>query len=552
MKCLLSSRKWESDRVVSLGENFMTMITAALTQPQKDTFQFLSLRSNSASTEVLGQAVGSSNDSIRLAALQTLVARGGDRDMAMIVEKIDHCSDQEIPLLESQVPLMLAPIEACLADRDPVRMQRALVAIAKLRIGSQFHHVVRVASSPEDPQQMVAVQLLLGLACHYGSQSRRQRVGSTDESREILLSDLWRAMERFHEHRVTQIFDAWLYASHWEDAAFKELFRTERRDTLSKTAIRQLKHSHRSELLELTAGILWSKGPSHEALQLVGERKEEGFPFYLSELMVRFGITPLLNQNLRQKVPMRFLDRYDMKSDSHSIAHRCAMLKLFTASEMTPDRMLASILDLLQTGDAKAEAECATALRSFNSLKPEILLMVLSDHFEAPDIEEYVPPPWKADLRIQLERLLAVYDHQSTGIRFAIEYAFSDFQCEELLNHFDDWPDSHLQAYGKMVRIADRGHVSYLEQEAKSQSNVKRSRAIKEIRFIGSGGRLGELAMEGLQDKSDVVRIEAIYTIAPGLTSSVACEFLNPLLNDEDTNVRVAANFAISQIKDSN
>jgi len=27
MKCLLSSRKWESDRVVSLGENFMTMIS---------------------------------------------------------------------------------------------------------------------------------------------------------------------------------------------------------------------------------------------------------------------------------------------------------------------------------------------------------------------------------------------------------------------------------------------------------------------------------------------------------------------------------------------
>ena len=528
----------------------MTII-AALTQPQKDTFQVLGLRSNSASVDVLGQAVCSPYDQIRLAALQTLVARGGEREMAMIVEKIDHCSDQEIPLLQSQIPLLLAPIEACLADQDPVRMQRAIVAIAKLRISSQFHHVVRVASSPEEPQQMVAIELLSELACHYGSKARRQRVGSTDEARETLLTELWRSMERFHEHRVTQVIDAWLCASHWEDDALKELFRPDRRDSLSKIAIRQLRHSHRREVLELTAGILWSKGPLHDALQLVGERKGASYTSLLSELMDRFGVTPLLSQNLHQGISMRFMEAYDMKSESQSMQHRCSMLKLFTASDMTPDRMLASILDLLETGDPKAEPECAASMRSLSSFKPELVLMVLSDHFEAPDLDAYVPPPWKAELRIQLERMLKSYETQSATIRYAIEYAFSNFKCEELLNHFDDWPDAHLHAYGKMVRIADRSHVGFIEQEAKSQSITKRARAIKAIRFLGSDGRLGQVAMEGLQDKSDTVRIEAIYTIAPGLSRRDANEFLDPLLDDQDANVRVAANFAISQIKET-
>ncbi|MFY7877219.1 MAG: HEAT repeat domain-containing protein, partial [Pirellula sp.] len=110
---------------------------------------------------------------------------------------------------------------------------------------------------------------------------------------------------------------------------------------------------------------------------------------------------------------------------------------------------------------------------------------------------------------------------------------------------------AHLHAYGKMVRIADRSHVEFIEQEAKSQSNTKRARAIKAIRFLGSDGRLGQVAMEGLQDKSDAVRIEAIYTIAPGLSRRDASEFLDPLLDDQDANVRVAANFAISQIKEA-
>ena len=147
--------------------------------------------------------------------------------------------------------------------------------------------------------------------------------------------------------------------------------------------------------------------------------------------------------------------------------------------------------------------------------------------------------------------MLKIYATQSATIRSAIEYAFSDFQCEELLNHFDDWPDAHLHAYGKMVRIADRSHIEFIEQEAKSQSNTKRARAIKAIRFLGADGRLGQLAMEGLQDKSDAVRIEAIYTIAPGLSKGEANAFLDPMLEDQDANVRVAANFAISQIKDA-
>jgi len=533
------------------GEKFKIMIIAALTQPQKDTFRVLGLRSNSASIDVLGQAICSPYDRIRLAAIQTLVARGGEREMAMIVEKIDHCSDQEIPLLQSQVPLLLAPIEACLADQDPVRMQRAIIAIAKLRISSQFHHVVRVASSPEEPQQMVAIELILELACHYGSKARGHRVGSTNEARESLLLDLWRSMERFHEHRVTQIIDAWLCASHWEDDALKELFRPDRRDSLSKAAIRQFKHSHRSEVLELTAGILWSKGPLHLALQLVGERKGESFNEIVSKLMDRFGVTPLLSQNLRQNIPMRFMDGYDMKSELQSIEHRCAMLKLFAASDMTPDRMLSSILDLLETGDAKAETECAAAMRSLSSLKTELVVMVLSDHFESPDLDAYFPPPWKADLRIQLDRMLKIYETQSATIRSAMEYAFSGFQCEELLNHFDDWPDAHLHAYGKMVRIADRSHVEFIEQESKAQSSTIRARAIKAIRFIGVDGRLGQIAMEGLQDKSDAVRIEAIYTIAPGLSRGDANTLLDPMLEDQDANVRVAANFAISQVKDT-
>ena len=131
----------------------------ALTTPLLDTFRVLGLRSNLASVEVLGHALGSEYDSVRLAALQSLIARGGEVEMATIVERIDHCNDLELPLLFRQVPLLLVPIEAGLASRDSIRHQRSLCAIAKLQIASQFHHLVRVAQSAQDPQQIVAAVL---------------------------------------------------------------------------------------------------------------------------------------------------------------------------------------------------------------------------------------------------------------------------------------------------------------------------------------------------------------------------------------------------------
>jgi hypothetical protein len=175
--------------------------------------------------------------------------------------------------------------------------------------------------------------------------------------------------------------------------------------------------------------------------------------------------------------------------------------------------------------------------------------MVLNDCFDFPDIESYVPPPWKADLRIQLDRLIEAYPDQSTQFRSGIEFAFSDFQCEQMLNHFEDWSEPHLFAYAKMVRIADRTYEEFLEREARSPSAVKRTRAVRAIRFLGAQGRLLDIASAALFDKQETVRIEAIYAIASGHNREEAIELLRPFLGDSDKSVQVAANQALAQLE---
>ena len=212
----------------------------------QETFRVLSLRSNLASVEVLRWALMSQFEQVRLNALNTLIQRGGVADMAAAVERIDDCSEAELNLLSTYVPLLMIPIEAGLGGRDPLQRQRSLVAIAKLQIAPLFHHLVEAAEAAEDPQQMVAAELLIILATKLGGIARFGNDRTNKVIREQLLVDLWQSMSRYNDHRITDIVDAWLCASHWDDKSFREAFTPACGDAIHKVVLRQLKHSRSS------------------------------------------------------------------------------------------------------------------------------------------------------------------------------------------------------------------------------------------------------------------------------------------------------------------
>jgi HEAT repeat protein len=526
-------------------------VAATLTSPLKSTFQVLGLRSNLASIAVLRSAISSSDSDVRLAALQTLVARGTEQDAATIVEQIDHCRESDIPFLSGNLSLLIPSIEAGLASRDSVFRQRSLVAIAKLKSSTQFHQLIQVAQSPEDPQQLVALQLLTTLASEVGNATRKSRSKSLEPIRLALLDGLWVSLESFSDHRVTQIADAWLCASHWEDENFHSIFESNHHDTRLKTLLRQFKHSHRSEVLALSAGVLWCKGIPGQAVQMLMDRKDMQLGAQLAALVAKSGVNAVVQKNLKQASAFLFLNQYDFSSSGVSIAERAALLQLFVACESSPDLLLKNTLDLLESGqNPKVEQVCANAIRGLRSVRPEILVMVLSDCFEAPDVQAYTPPPWKSLLQDQLHRLIRLAPGAPSSIRSAIETALSDFKYEELLKHFDDWPEPHLAAYGKLTSLADSSHIENAKRDLKSQSYLKRSQTVKAIRFLGCQNELFDLAAEALHDKADAVRIEAIYTIAAGKRRDECIELLRPFLSDINSSVKVAVNFAISQLED--
>jgi hypothetical protein len=312
---------------------------------------------------------------------------------------------------------------------------------------------------------------------------------------------------------------------------------------------RQLKHAPRAEFRELLAGVLWSHAPSPEAVQELGDVTEQAMAVQLAEYVIKFGITPMVTKNLSLKIPIRCIEQLDFADQAVSLVHRCTLVQLLVAADTSPDKIIVGITKLLETQDSAVDLACSNAIRGIRSLKPEIVVMVLSDCFEAPGMKPHVAPPWKASLRTALERLIDLYPHQARVVQSSIEFIFSDFRCEELIKHMDEWPESHLMAYAKIVRIAEVGFVEFIERDAQSQSAVKRSRAIHAVRFLGMDNGLADITLEAIQDKSEKVRIEAIYAITTGRNRNDAIEILLPLIRDEDQSVKTAANFALSSLR---
>jgi hypothetical protein len=268
----------------------------------------------------------------------------------------------------------------------------------------------------------------------------------------------------------------------------------------------------------------------------------------LCTLEKRFGVSPVLIKNLAS-LSLPCLSESDLSAVDPRSLDLAALLRILCAMEATPDVILRTVVRASLVNIAEVTQECVNSIRSLKTLKPEIVVMVLSDCFSLPDITPYQPPPWKASLKKAIEDLLELYYELPIAVRSAVDGLFSEFRCEELFRILETWPDAHVRAYGRIVRFADSGCVNYVETESQSNSIAKRTKAIRMIRYLGQDERLQEIAVAALSDEHESVRIQAIHAIAFGNDRESALELLGPLLVDEDLSVKTAASQALEQLQ---
>jgi hypothetical protein len=522
-------------------------MNSTLTQPLNSTFWVLTQPRNLASIEILEFALRCEIPAIRIGGVQALLARNGEKEMETIVRCIDHCDAEEITLLKSHSSLFITPVEAALASREPETRQRGLVAIAKLQLHELFHFLVASAESADDPQQMVAAQLIDDLAAEFGVSSRKYTSNKPFPARERLLSDLLVSVGRYSKHRNNAIVDAFLLCCHWDDDCYRDLFSPMASDVVP-VAIKRLKQMNRDGADELMCGSFWSTSPTQACLEAVMDRDPARTLRMMGILEKRFTATPALKKNFAS-VPLPLIKNLDLASLQMDSIDIKSMLRLLVATGANEDVLIHNVNFAVKCNDHDTNVECINTIRSLRTLKSEIVVMVLSDCFDRPDIEPYEPPPWKASYRSALEQLLDSYYDLPNTLRIAVNSALSEFKTEDLFRHSESWPESHVKAYGRIARLVDKECLDYLTIETQSQSHAKRLNAIRMIRYLGNDEQLMELAIIALGDPHELVRVEAVQAVAYGHDRDSAIELLSPLLSDDEANVSEVAGHSIRQLE---
>lgn len=535
------------DSLLILTVDSSRPMNSTRTQPLSSTFSVLAQPRNLASIEVLEFALRCEIPAIRIGGVQALLARNGSKEMETIVRCIDLCDAEEVSLLRSHSSLFITPVEAALASREPETRQRGLIAIAKLQLHELFHFLVASAESADDPQQMVAAQLIDSLAAEFGKSARQHSSAGAFPARERLLNDLLISVRRYSKHRNNAIVDAFLICCHWDDDCYRELFSPLAEDGFPMV-LKRLKQLNRDGADELTCGSFWANNPNQASLEVLMDRDPAKTLRMMTTLEKRFTATPSFKENfLNFPLPLiKNLDLASMQLDSIDVK---SLLRLLVATGVNEDVLIHNVNFAAKSNDHDTNLECINAIRSLRTLKSEIVVMVLSDCFDRPDIEPYEPPPWKASYRSALEQLLDSYYDLPNSLRVAVNAALSEFKTEDLFRHAEGWPESHVKAYGRIARLVDKDCVDFLKVEIQSQSHLKRANAIRMIRYLGNDEQLMELTMMGLDDPNKLVRVEAVQSVAFGHDRDSAIELLSPLIRDEESSVSEVAAHSIRQLE---
>jgi hypothetical protein len=524
-------------------------LTLRIDEALAKTFSLLRELKYQAGSQVLAHGLSSKFPLIRSASLQSLLDRGTENDYAVILRSIDFSSTEELSKIKPHTGRMAEAIDNGLASSDPETRQRALWTIAKMEVSTHFRFLVDAICDPNDPQQLVAIELitLLVKALRPKSHSRDTEVESIRLS---LLTELTRGLESYPQHRIQAMFEWWCALAHQDDEILATVIREAESDESYQRLIHHLERSKTKECVELLARSLWGRSGSSRLIALAAKRHDTVFVETLASMCRSLGFTKELTRNLTSSNnQFQFLDDETFYDERISVAAKISLVGLMSLRSTPIDVVLPRMVWLMQRIDLEQESEVAELLKQQRPMNSDIAVIALSDALDSPDIESSVPPPWKQSMRNALESLLEIYSNAGDCLRRGIELFFRDFKCEKLLEKIHDWPVAHLAAYARLSRISDVGFLATLMSELDSQSPQRRQRGVRAVHLYGMDPGVEVLVINKLDDPVDEVRIEAIHAMADASDREQAISLLSPLEIDSNPEINQAAERSLMKLR---
>lgn len=467
----------------------------------KATLKLLEETRNDAAIAVLAHGLAVNDPKVREASVRALLARRTDSAIKAIVHNWQVLGDADKKLLYNHWQLFVPNTLAMLKSQDTRDNRNAIQTVSDLNLVEGFHDLIQISVNDTHLLCTEARQALSQLASRWGERARSGR--DVPSVRIPMLQSLFASIYEYQQHRCSEVIDAWLRMSAWDDASLRTVLLDPGHPCYSQI-MRRLRFSQEPQIIELLAGFLQRRSTPQVILDVLAERQESFLAFHLIE-KYQNSLDEVSRYHLERMPRCECLFIFNTDELAHmSFAQQQTLAMLRAANASSPHTVIQAAVDIERSDAVEGPKSAARLLKLLHGIAVEVLGGAFGNQ----------PSEQERDLRGLIESILHWRNHNNRQLAESTEKIFEEINLSRLLAQIPVGPSSLCEGIANLLTVLGHNVETELSIEVSNPSPRRRSLAVRAIAYLGLVPTYRTALGSMINDPREEVRIAAIESLA--------------------------------------
>lgn len=522
------------------------------------TFDILTTHSSPSAGEVLQLGATGDDQSTRQHCLRAMAHRKDVKSLNWLINRFEKYHDDLLSALTTNSGKLDAGYLGTAVTKqlakdgwnqaiglrliDMVDCLNQTAALARLIDIAQNHEdsLIRAASGE------VTLSLASPLSKAVRHRGDGERINPESERfRQSIAELLGAAVERYNNHRNTDLLDAFLVISDWNDALFQRLMSDE--SPTQETLLRRMRTSEHQSVLQLLAGFIRRRKIPGPVIGLLLRRHDAKFCETLLETITD-NPTPVTAINLREYGLPDCLRGGESFMRSLGSDRDGAMCNAYSIAMPHEPESIHLVIAMLERGGPSAIRTAELCLKRIEAPQLADWIAVLEDSLEqqtAADTENddstalQQNTDYNRPLQL-LDELIALSDHESKPLAAAAQSLLTHLNTAEVLPIFGDLSPEVGKQLGRILMQTDSGTLDMIRQGLRHAVMQNRLDAIEFAESLGLVDLMIDPLRQIAQTDHQLAKLRTAQALAHG-TGSQSEAVLRELCSIQDGSLRDAA-----------
>lgn len=519
------------EKVHNLRQYLRINMNAPKSYGIKATLKLLEETRNDAAVTLLAHGLAVADPKVRESSVRSLIARRSDASIKAIVQHWHVLRDSDKKLLDNHWQLFVPNTLAMLKSEDSRENRNAIQTVADLNLVEGFHDLISISVDDTHLLCSDARRALSQLASRWGERARSGR--DVPSVRIPMLQNLFNSIYEYGQHRCSEVIDAWLRMSSWDDATLRSLL-ADPGHPCYNPIMRRLRFSNEPQIIELLAGFLSRRSSPQVVLDILAQRQESFLAFHLME-RYQSQLDDVSRYHLENMPRCESLFIFTPDELAHmSFSQQQTLAILRAANASSPHTVFQAAIDIERSDSVEGPKSAARLLKLVHGISIEVLGHAFGNN----------PSDSERELRGLIESILPWRHHHNPQLVESLVNVFEEVTLQRLLMQIPLGPVSLCYGIANILKALGQNIDTELAIELSNPSPRRRSLAIRAIAYLDLVPTYRTALASMVSDPREEVRIAVIESLAID-PSSEATRLLIQAQNFPSTITNEAATAAL-------